>query len=227
MDVAPQNGAHVLVLIDHIEELVGVLESDLVEPAAAHRHGVMMEADQGVFGVSGAECRVECGQRLLAEPALRGVRHGAVEQHHAPGAHVDVAVGDEGLATQLATHGLRLVVIARQTENGEIQRAEDALDVLVAADIVLHEIAGDEDCIHRPVARLRNAQSPRQSRQRSDAAQRFGLAAVQMRIGELDQSQYAHDANVKPKLRLKTRAATCEFLGRPRRRQCSRSVMGL
>src|ERR1700733_15361281 len=83
MHMSPQNAAHRAVRVDDAEELLGIVEADLVQPIAGHRHGMMMQADQYRSG-----CR---GQRLLEQLQLcwRQVTavlsgYAAVQQHQAP-----------------------------------------------------------------------------------------------------------------------------------------------
>ena len=62
----------------------------------------------------------------------------------------------------------------------------------VAAWIVLDDVAGDEHCIDRPVAGLRLREGVSERRRRLYAAQGFGFAAVEMRIGKLYETQHTH-----------------------------------
>ena len=62
----------------------------------------------------------------------------------------------------------------------------------VAGGIVLDDVAGDEHGVDRPVARLRVSEGVSERRRGLYSAQGFGLAAVQMRIGKLYETQQAH-----------------------------------
>jgi hypothetical protein len=84
--------------VDDLEELGCVVEADLIEPAAAHGHRVMMQAHERVQVVCGAQRGVERRECFFGEVTARGAGQAAIEQHDAPAAHVDVPVGHERLA---------------------------------------------------------------------------------------------------------------------------------
>ena len=62
----------------------------------------------------------------------------------------------------------------------------------VAARIILHDVAGDEHRVDRPVPRPRLGERLSERRRRLYAAQLLGFAAVQVRIGKLYETQMAH-----------------------------------
>ncbi len=143
------------------------------------------------------ERRIERGERLLRQVTAGGAGQAAVEKHDAPVAEIHVTVGDERLAAQLAMKRGRLVMIAGNAQHRHLERTEDAAEMFVAGHVVLHEIARHEHGIHRPLARLREIDRAHESRQRSHAAQRFGLVAVQVRISKLYET-YAHFQDSTP-----------------------------
>jgi hypothetical protein len=91
-------------------------------------------------------------------------------------------------------HG-RLVVIAGQAQHWHAERAEHAPEMLVARHVILHEVAGDEHRIDGPLAGLREIERAHECGQRGHAAQRAGLTAVEVRIGELYETHDAHFQN--------------------------------
>jgi hypothetical protein len=73
--------------------------------------------------------------------------------------------------------------------------------VRISAWVVLHEIAGDEYNIRRPCRRLLGVGKRGLERgQRCDAAQCFRLAPIEVRIGELDEAQNAHDFDIASRI---------------------------
>ena len=183
--MAPHDRTHVAVAVDHVEELGRVVEADLIEPAARHGNRVMMQADESVLVVGGAQRRIERRESFFREMTASGADQAAVEQHDAPVGEIHMAIGDERLAAQLAVKRRGLVVIAGNAQHRHLERTEDAAEMLVARNVVLHEIARDEHGIDRPLTCLRKIQRAHERGQRGHAAQRFGLAAVQVRISEL------------------------------------------
>ena len=61
-----------------------------------------------------------------------------------------------------------------------------------AAQAILHDVAGNEHRVDRPVPRPRLRERLSERRCRLYAAQRLGFAAVQVRIGKLYETQLAH-----------------------------------
>ena len=188
MNVTPHDRADVPVPVDDIEEFSGVVEANLVEPAAGHRNRMVMQRDQRVQVVCRAQRRVERSKSLLGQMTTSGAGQTAVEQHDAPAAEINVTFSDERLAAQLALEHSGLVVIARDAHHRHAERTEHTTEMLVTADVVLHEIARHHHCINGPLARLRESERTCERRQRSYAAQRIGLVAEEMRISELDEA---------------------------------------
>ena len=87
--------------VDGVEKLRGVVETDAIEPAARHRHRVVVQAHHAVApsGMASAASRPASAWALSAPLADTG--DAAVEQHDAPAPHVDVAA-DERTARRSA-----------------------------------------------------------------------------------------------------------------------------
>ena len=49
MDMAPEHGAHLIVPIHGLQELLRVMQADLVHPCTAHGQRMMVHADQDVL----------------------------------------------------------------------------------------------------------------------------------------------------------------------------------
>jgi hypothetical protein len=103
-----------------------------------------------------------------------------------------VTAHGERRCVELAAHGLRLVVIAGNAQHRQPERAEQAAEVRVAGRVILHDVAGDEQRIRRPVARLRASECRHERRQSSHAAQRPAAIAVEMRVGKVCEAYDGH-----------------------------------
>ena len=101
---------------------------------------------------------------------------------------------------ELAPHGLRIVVVAWQTENRFTEPAEHAPEMRISARVVLHDVSRDQKGIDGPVARLSLCKRLPERRQGRDPTQSFGFVAKEVGVRELNQSQYAHvrDASGSP-----------------------------
>lgn len=193
MHMTPYDAANVAMPVDDIQELVGILQPDMVEPAARHRHRMMMQTNERMPLWRAREGRLQGSELLRAEAAARRPRHGAVEQHDSPQPEIDVSADDERRAIELASHCLRLVVIAGQAENREPQRSEEVPEVSISRGVVLHEIARDQQPIGRPVvAPLGVQQRCLERGQCRNAAQQLALAAVEVGVCEMCQAHYTH-----------------------------------
>ena len=120
-------------------------------------------------------------------------RNATVEQHDTPASEIGESTEHEGLAVKLAAHRCGLVMIAGQAEDRHAERREQPPEVAVAARVVLHQIAGHEQRVRRPIAPARLRKRGRERGQRGDAAQRLALVAVEMRVGKVHEADGAHE----------------------------------
>jgi hypothetical protein len=82
-------------------------------------------------------------------------------------------------------------VVAGNAENRCAERAEQAAKMRVAGRVVLHDVAGDEQRVYRPVAAPREGERALERRHGLHATQGTRFAAVKMRIGKLYETQHA------------------------------------
>ena len=120
------------------------------------------------------------------------VGHHAVEQHDAPGADVGGAVELEGTAAERGAHLRNEVVIPGNAQYGFAEAREQAPEMFVAARVVLHQVAGDQDGVADGQVPGGIGQRAFERLERIHAAQRPCRIAKQMWIGELDDSDGTH-----------------------------------
>ncbi len=192
MDVTPDDGAHIRVAIDDLQELSRVLQGDLIEPTARHCDRVVMQADQAMPAPRPAQRLLEIGQGLRAQPAARRAGDGAVQQNDAPRAHIDIPADHERVTLERPAHGLGFIMVPRQAQDRHAEGAEDAAEMGVAGRIVLNDIARHEHGIRRPLAGLRVRKRGSKRGQSGNSAERFRLAAVEVRIRKMCDSQCRH-----------------------------------
>ena len=142
--VAPYDAAHVRMGVDDAPEIVGIGEAYAIEPATAHGDRVVMQADHGVR-LRAREIRVQPGEFRRREAAADVPGVVAVQHDELPVADgMGAAVSKWGLA-ESAAHGLGLVVVAGNTQDGRAQAAEYALEAQIARRIVVDQITRDQD----------------------------------------------------------------------------------
>ena len=120
------------------------------------------------------------------------LRHHAVEQHDAPRADVGGAVEIERTARERCAHLRNEIVIAGNAQYGFAEAREQAAEMFVAARVVLHEIAGDQDGIADGEMARRVGKRALQRLEGIHAAQRARDVAKQMGVRELDDSDCTH-----------------------------------
>src|SRR6185312_2378910 len=190
MHVAPDDAANVGMPIDDVEELVGILQADTIEPTARHRNRVVVQTDEDVPLRRSGEGRLQSSQALRAEPSGRRAAYRAIEQHDAPEPKINRSSYDERSAVELAAHRLGLIVIAWQAEHRQPESPEQPAEMRVPGRIVLNEIARHEHRIRRPLALLRVGERCLERGQRCNATQQLTLAPVKVRVGEVSQAHY-------------------------------------
>ena len=139
-----------------------------------------------------AELFVELGEHLHGDAAAGLVGHHAVEQHDAPGADVGGAVELERAARERGAHLRNEVVIAGDAQYGFAEAREHAAEMFVAARVVLHQVAGDQDGVADGEMTRGVGKRALERLERIHAAQRACDVAKQMWVGELDDSDGTH-----------------------------------
>ena len=182
--------------VDDAQELGCIRQPHAIEPAARHRHRMVVQAHHAMARAGAGQGLLERGEGRRAQGAAGRARQAAVEQHDTPAPQVDETAEHEGLSGELALHGLGLVVIAGQAQHRQPQRTKQAAEVRVSRRVILHEITGHQQRIRWPVARTRVGQRRGQRRQRRHSTQRFVFVAVEVRVGKVSQTHCAHDGSV-------------------------------
>lgn len=188
MNVAPDDAAHVRMSVDDFEELGRILQAHPIQPAAGHRHRLMVQTHERMPIPCRGKSRLQLAQALRAEPAGSGPGDRAVEQHDAPEAKVDGPPHHERRAVELAAHRLRLVVVAGQTQHRHSQAVEYVPEMDITRWVVLDQIARDQHGVGGPVALARVRERCLERGQSGNATQQLALAAVKVRIGEMCQA---------------------------------------
>ena len=153
----------------------------------------MVQAHHAVARAGGRERLIECREGLGTQCAAGRSRDAAVEQHDAPAPEVDESAHHERLAIECAAHGLRLVVVAGQAQHRGAKIGEQTTEVGIAARVILHDVAGNQECIGRPLVGARVRERRLECRQCLHPTQRLVLIAVQVRVGEMRDAHNAHD----------------------------------
>ena len=132
---------------------------------------MVVQAHHGVALSRAAQLFVELGQHFDRDAATGLIGHDAVEQHDAPGADVGRTVELERAARERFAHLRYEIVVAGDAQHRLAEAREYAAEVFVAARVILHQVAGDQDGIG-------NCQMTRRIRER--ALERFeGIHATQ------------------------------------------------
>jgi len=99
--------------VDNVPKLFCVFQPYPIQPAARHRDRMMMQGDQAMTPVRRFQGMLELSKRLLTEPAARGTRETAVEEHDPPGTEVAETTDSERVCPKFPAHDRRIVMIAR------------------------------------------------------------------------------------------------------------------
>ena len=186
--MAPDHDTYAGVAVGYAKKLFGILQRHGIDPAAAHRHGVVVQGNEHVALASAGKRCVEAREFRAAEAPMRLARHAAVEHHDPPVAQVMSTAHMEGWRGQLATHGVHVIVIARKAPHGLAGCAQQFPHRGVAGRIVVDQVAGHQDCGGMRDLTLRLAQYRLKSGARHNAAQGTRGTAEQVRIGNLQQA---------------------------------------
>ena len=153
---------------------------------------MMVQADHGVALARAAELFIELGQHFDGDVAAGLLGHHAVEQHDAPRADVGGAIEHERAGRERFAHLRDEIVVARNAQHGLAEARKDPAEVFVAGRVVLHEIAGDEDCVADGQVARRVGKRTFEGFEGIHTAQGARGIAEQMGIRELDDSDCTH-----------------------------------
>ena len=148
----------------HAEELFGIVEHQLVEPGAAVRHRVVMEADERVGAGLRRERHVEPREFLRVEVPAMKPGHGAVHHDDHPVAIAPREVVHEGRSVERRFHGGGIVMVAREAVHRRRGVAETLAQHRIAPGVVMREVAGQEHRIRPRMAALRMGDAARERR---------------------------------------------------------------
>jgi len=126
-----------------------------------------------------------------SEPAFAvgGLRKPRLQQQHLPAARREpLAPHLERCMAELAVHLVRQVVIARDQQHGHAKVREQQVDGAVGGRLVMHDVAGQGDGIHRKKVPLRVSDAGLQPGQRPGATDRTGRVGQQVRVRELNET---------------------------------------
>jgi hypothetical protein len=158
---------------------------------------MMMQGHQAMTPIRRSERVIELRESFFAESAARGTREAAVEKHDPPGTEVGETADCEWVCPKFPMHDRRIVMIARYAQHWHPKGPEHATNMCISAWVVLHQIARDEYNFRRPRrGLLRVGKRGLERGQRCYTAQCFRLAPIEVRIGELDEAQNAHDLDI-------------------------------
>src|SRR5450432_2784080 len=88
VDVTPDDHAYVRVSIGDGVKVVGVSQRHCIDPAAAHGHGMVVQADEYLAFARAGERTVEPGELRRTQATVELAGHAAVEHDDAPRAEV-------------------------------------------------------------------------------------------------------------------------------------------
>jgi len=180
----PEQGARLPMPREHGEEPGSVGDHLLVEPGAADRHRLVVQADQRMAPRLGGEQPLEQRQFVRAEVAADLALDGGVEHHDLPGADADAA-HQRVSRTETARHQLAAVVVAGQPEPRQIQRLEALAQAQVRGlRTVVREITGREQQVGART-RAHQIQHVGKARIGVHAEQRAAALLLEVRVGQL------------------------------------------
>src|SRR5439155_7768321 len=105
MYMAPHDGAYVTMPVDDMQEFGRIRQPHAIEPAAGHRHRMVVQAHHAMARAGACQGLLERGEGRRAQGAAGRARQAAVEQHDTPASQVDETAEHEGLSGELALHG--------------------------------------------------------------------------------------------------------------------------
>src|SRR5690606_6986787 len=110
--VTPDYRTYLRVTVDHLKETVGAGHHPSIQPLAAHRHRMVVQAHHDVLATGFVQRLVEEGDIVVVQLAGHITGDGGVKHDKGPGAHVDDTRAHlVALVTQHIEHRRRLVVI--------------------------------------------------------------------------------------------------------------------
>jgi hypothetical protein len=147
--------------------------------------------------VRAADRTIETRELWRLQAAVRLARHRAVEQHDAPVAEIHVTAHLHRRAGDRDRQRRGDVVIARQAIHWQPGFRHHDAEMAVAARLVVHDVAGYQQCVVALAAIERMRQYRAQRCQRRNAAQRAQRVRKQVRVGDMQQADVrVHGSNV-------------------------------
>ena len=141
--VPPKNSAYLRMSIDDVEKLLGVDQTDGIEPTAAGLDRMMVQHDEHVKIAGAFESDLEAREFARPQQPLGAARHMRVEHHEAPAPKIVVAAVTERFARERLAKQVGIVVVARDAKHRFAERREFAPRPVVALGIVVDDVAGE------------------------------------------------------------------------------------
>jgi len=139
--------------LDALEKFVAIVESDGVQPLAAHRYGRMMQADHDVVRARGRDFTIEASEFAGRQVPASVPADATVNTYNKP------VTGFNGFAVmkwrcaQRLTHQCANVVVTGHAVYRRADRTKDFAEMVVrAAAIVMNQVTGHDDEVGAPVA---------------------------------------------------------------------------
>src|SRR5207244_3940593 len=98
MHMAPHDGAYVTMPVDDMQELGRIRQPHTIEPAAGHRHRMVVQAHHAMARAGACQGRLEPGEGRRAQGATGRAWQAAVEQHDTPAPQVHETAEHERLS---------------------------------------------------------------------------------------------------------------------------------
>ena len=117
MDVAPEQRTHVVVAVQHLEQRLGVAQTDAIHPAAADGHRMVVQTDQMVMIRRLAQRPLKQVELVAAQHAEYRTGNQGIEHHHTPAADFQHRL-HQRTTTGSLTHGTEFVMIAGAPARG-------------------------------------------------------------------------------------------------------------
>ncbi len=190
MHVSPDDASDARTGVDDLEEVIRIVQRHAVQPPTAHRHRVMMHADQNVFGCRCGQPPFETLQLLVAEPPAVVSASAGVEHDQTPFAVIDRATDAERRFAQNLGHQAGCIVVAGDAvhRNPEwLKRLAKAL--VTGARLVLDEITGRQNDIGRLRVGQRVIDDRTERVEGVHAPHARVYLSVQVRIGQVQESE--------------------------------------
>ena len=136
-----------------LQELVAIIESDGIQPFAAHCYRRVMQADHDIGRSRSGDLVVEPRQFGGLDVAAGTPRHATIYANDPPVARLDGRTIMKRWSVEDLLHQRAHVVISRYTVNRQAQCKEQIAEVRIGLSaIVLDQVPGDDGQVGAPVA---------------------------------------------------------------------------